>query len=353
MSRIALFSAVFMLAGWSAGAAELRLRGEATVASGMVRLADLADIAEADPEDVAALQRVLLFPAPGVGKERIVRRGEIVELLTLAEVDVKRYAFSGAEQVVIRRGAGVPPARTARGGQAAPSTVEQSVEHALVSYLEQHQPSNVAWNVAPAIPSRFLSPLKHAERITVAGGQAPFTGRQSFELIARVQGHERRFPIEADIAALPRAVVAVRPVGRGEVIRPDDVETKAIAASAAADERLLAREEVIGREATKGLTPGQPITAGQVQLQRLVHRGDKVMVHSVADGVSITTSGKATQDGALDEQVAVELEDPKRQIVARVAGPLRVEIGAAAAVPPPAAVPSPPATSIEPPGNKP
>ncbi|HUE72368.1 MAG TPA: flagellar basal body P-ring formation chaperone FlgA [Pirellulaceae bacterium] len=326
MVRVTFIAWVFILAGWSAVAAELRLREEATVAGGMVRLADVAVIADGD---AAELGNVLLCPAPGAGKERIIRRGEINELLSLAEVETKQLRWSGAEQIVIRRasGTGVRHAM-AKGNTKAGSTVEQSVQHALVSYLEMHQPGDVAWSVAPAIPSRYFSPLKEAERIEVAGGQAPFTGRQSFEIIAQVQGHERRIPIEAEVAALPRAIVALRPIAKGEVVRPEDVESRPLAADfAGSSERLLAREEVIGRETTRPLTPGQPITAADVQLPRLVHRGDKVTVRSLAAGISITTSGKAAQDGALGDSIPVELEDPKRQILATVAGPLLVQLG--------------------------
>lgn len=337
MLRITLIAWFFILAGWSADAAELVLRGDATVASGVVRLADVAQITGADPADAATLEGVLLFPAPSLGKERIVRRGEIVELLALAEIDVKSLFLSGADQIVIRRSTesaaarrtDISPAKMKNGINRSPGTVEQSVQHALVSYLEDRQPGDVAWSVAPAIPSRYLSRLKDAEQISVAGGQAPYTGRQSFEIVARVQGQERRIPIQADVAALPRAVVAARALGKGQVIRSEDIEVQPLATDVGNGERLLSRDEIVGREATKSLVPGQPITGSAVQMPRLVHRGDKVTVTSLAAGVSITTSGKATRDGALGDSVAVELEDPKRQILAKVTGPQSVEIGLA------------------------
>jgi hypothetical protein len=38
-----------------------------------------------------------------LGKERIVRRSEIAELLALTEVNIKEHPLSGADHVVIRR----------------------------------------------------------------------------------------------------------------------------------------------------------------------------------------------------------------------------------------------------------
>lgn len=325
MGRNALLAILLILAGRNAAGVELLLRSEAAVSGGMVRLSDIVDLGQADPADAEALKRVLLFPAPSAGRERTVRRGEVLELLLLSDIEVKRYTFAGAEQVIIRRGGGHSGAL--RGSNSPAGPVQQSVEHALVSYLQQHRGDDVAWSVAPAIPSRFLAPLKQADQITVVGGTAPFIGHQRLEILARVQGHERRIPIEADVAALARAVVAVRPVARGDVIGIDDLATNALEQGTIAHERLLSLDEVIGREAVTGLVPGRPITVSQVQQPRLVHRGDKVTVHSLAAGVSIATSGKATQDGAKGDVVAVELEDPKRQILAKVSGPLRVEIG--------------------------
>jgi hypothetical protein len=90
----------FILAGWSAEGAEVRLRPEAMVAGSIVRLSDIAEIGGPDS---ASLEDVPLFPAPGPGKERIVRRGEIAELLALCEIDDKLHRLTGADHIVIRR----------------------------------------------------------------------------------------------------------------------------------------------------------------------------------------------------------------------------------------------------------
>src|SRR5688572_22000342 len=217
MPRFVLLAIVFIVAGWSAEAAEIVLRQEATVTGGLVRLADVAE-----STDAAALANVILCPAPRVGQERVLRRSEIIELLALTEIEFSEHTFAGAEEVVVRRSgrAGISRPTNKGGTQSVPATVE----HALVSYLETQEPREVAWSVVPAIPSRYLGPLKDAERITVGGGLKPFTGRQSFEIIARIEGHDRRIPIEAQVAALLPTAVAVRAIAKGAVIKADDVE---------------------------------------------------------------------------------------------------------------------------------
>ena len=324
MPRFVLLAILFILAGASAEAAEIVLRPEATVTGGLVRLADVADLGKAEGVD-AALASVILCPAPRVGQQRILRRSEVLELLALSDVELSQLTLTGAQEVVVRRSERAGGSRHTK--QSGTGTVPDKVEHALVSYLEAQEPGELDWSVTPAVPSRYLGPLQDAERITVGGGLKPFTGRQSFEIIARIDGHDRRIPIEAQVAALLPAAVAVRPIAKGVVIQADDIEVQPLSPESADHERLLASKEVIGREARTAIGAGQPISADAVQLPRLVRRGDKVSVRSLAAGVSITTSGKALADGAQGESIPVELEDPKRQIIARVTGPARVEIG--------------------------
>ena len=58
----------------------------------------------------------------------------------------------------------------------------------------------------------------------------------------------------------------------------------------------------------------------------LVKRGGSVMVHALATGVRITTSGKSLADAAQGEGVLVELTDSKEKILAKVVGPQLVEV---------------------------
>ena len=60
----------------------------------------------------------------------------------------------------------------------------------------------------------------------------------------------------------------------------------------------------------------------------LVKRGGSVMVHALASGVRITTSGKSLADAAQGQSVLVELTDSKEKILAKVVGPQLVEVRA-------------------------
>jgi flagella basal body P-ring formation protein FlgA len=335
MGRTTVLLVVVGLTAGTAAAGELRLRDEAAVAGGMVRLADLAEISGLDASQAEPIAHLPLFPAPAAGKERVLRRGELLELLALAEIDPRQFTWSGADQITIRRsaeaaratGSQSPGAPARRGAARHRQPPAAAVEHALVCYLQQQGDGGVAWSVVPAIPPRYREPLANAEQITVASGQPPFTGRQSFEIVARIQGHERRIPIEADVTALPRVAVALRPIAKGELIERGDLELVALAPDSVGLDLPLPAEQVVGQEAVRVIQPGVPITMEMVQAPRLVRRGDQITIRSLAPGVAVTTSGKALQDGTLGEEIRIELDDTRQKLVARVSGAKSVELG--------------------------
>ena len=111
MQRIFLYSTLLTLAAWSAEAAEVRLKSEAVCSGAVVRLKDVAEIISADANEAAALAELQLFPVPSAGKSRSVRCGEIRELLTLSDVNLKAITFSGAKKLLVRRAETAAPVK--------------------------------------------------------------------------------------------------------------------------------------------------------------------------------------------------------------------------------------------------
>ena len=90
------------LVAFSARAAEVRLRPAATCGSGVVRLADVADIEAADAALAAALGEIPLCPAPAAGGERSLSQQEVRQLLALSGVERADVNVSGSDQVTIQ-----------------------------------------------------------------------------------------------------------------------------------------------------------------------------------------------------------------------------------------------------------
>jgi hypothetical protein len=89
---------------------EIRLRGAAEVSGPLVRLGDVAEIDGVQAADGQSLADLALFPSPGEGKSRLLRRQELIQLLSLCDMPVREWRFGGADTVEIRTGG--KPAKT-------------------------------------------------------------------------------------------------------------------------------------------------------------------------------------------------------------------------------------------------
>jgi flagella basal body P-ring formation protein FlgA len=96
------------LTSFSADAAEICLRVEHHCERVLVTLGDVADVRDASAAKAQALAQTELFPAPG--RMRMLRLGELRELLALASVDVAQHRFSGETAVTIYPAKAVRPA---------------------------------------------------------------------------------------------------------------------------------------------------------------------------------------------------------------------------------------------------
>lgn len=264
MPRILLYSTLLTLAAWSASAAEVRLKPEATCSGAVVRLKDVAEIIAADEGEAAALAELQLFPVPSLGKTRIVRKGEIRELLALSDVNMKAITLGGADKLVIRREGTSPVAKPPAAGAVAPT-----------AYIT---PST-------KVPSR----------------SSESTG---VELVP----------------------VAVRPLEHGAVLRATDLELRPAATRKGIESAPPKIEDLVGKELLRPLPAGQPVAREQVQSPRLVHRNDKVKVRAVAAGVVVSIAGKALEEGGQGDNVLVEDTTTKEKLVTRVTGFQVVEV---------------------------
>jgi flagella basal body P-ring formation protein FlgA len=140
-------------------------------------------------------------------------------------------------------------------------------------------------------------------------------------------------PAASPAAAVVLAVAAVRPVERGQVIQPGDVQLAAFPAKTANDRLLHDVELAVGQEATRSLAPGQPIDLQSLRPPVLVRRRDSVRVSVLAPGVRLTTNGVALEDGAQGEWVQIETRHSPEKLRARVCGPRQVEVYAGGAAP--------------------
>lgn len=124
--------------------------------------------------------------------------------------------------------------------------------------------------------------------------------------------------VQATASAEMEVPVLVRPISRGEIVSTDDLELRLVALGQEQQPIAESLESLVGMEARRTLAPGQPIVLSQVIAPDVIKRGQAVSIRYDESDLRITMSGKALQNGAKGEWIAVENSSSGRQIEGRV-----------------------------------
>lgn len=348
------FAAVLVASQWSAQAADIRVRSQASVSQGIVRLGDIADVITQDETEARLLEGIALVPAPDVEGTRVIKRQELQQLLNLSGIKLREHRFGGAEATQVQSSAAQPvaantivanrvaanydtiaevavakPAFAQAAEQAvspeqSEATVKGKVTAAVIAHLQVVSDVQAEWQAEVAFSPRVAKTLASESILKVEGGVSPWTGRQQFVLHVGNPAAPTRLPIEVEIAGTVRAVTASRLVEKGMVLSADDLQLQTVALKSGVtlvfDPTLL-----IGRETTRTLNPGQLLSQEHARSIRLVKRGEDIQVFSIGAGLQIVEPAKALADGSQGDSITVEFAD-RRKMTARVNGIRRAEV---------------------------
>lgn len=306
-------------------AAELQLRSECDCSSGLVRLADVAEIHASDPAEAKSLGEIELFPAPAAGNKAFVRAREIQDLLALRGINLSRHRLSGASQIEVRHGGGAKEAGVRLTASVTRRATDR-VSEAIIAHLRRQSPDGEGWQVELKLTDdqlRYVAASR--EELTAEGGEAPWTGRQQYVICVPSAGGERTFTVEAKINAAPLVVVATRGMQPGEIVQETDVKL-AMVKPGVVDAPFYRLEEVIGQETKRALVLDQAIEHEQIRSPLLVKRGEAVAVYARAAGIQVRTTGRVTQDGGRGDLIVVESISTRERFFARVTGIHEVEV---------------------------
>ncbi|MFH1268765.1 MAG: flagellar basal body P-ring formation chaperone FlgA, partial [Planctomycetota bacterium] len=276
-------------------AAELRLHSRCEVAGPVVTLGDVAEILTSDAAQGQQLAALELFPAPSTGQSRFVRQREIEDLLLLRGTNLLGLHFSGSGQVQIARLEKTPQVAPPR--QPAASVVrraERLVREAVVQYLQKQTSQEEPWSVQVELDDRNAQAIEAVsvagEKISIRGGQPPWTGSQRFEVLLESPGGPVRFEVQAKVALPPATVVTLRSLSRGAVIQPGDVTLQRNAQAAGQEEGFQSLDELVGKETTRAIPAGKVVERGFVRSPLMVRRGQVVTVHARRSGILVRTT---------------------------------------------------------------
>jgi flagella basal body P-ring formation protein FlgA len=298
----------------------------------------VAEIFAAGGQTSDDLGGIELFPAPS--RQRFLRLRELQDLLLLRGVDLTKHQLSGSSQVTIHRGGEKVAKKTVEKpvSSAAAKRAKRRLSEAIVACLAGQVSAELPWSVEFELSQdRARMVNSPRQKITVGGGQSPWTGIQRFEVtLATVEpgkpaaAEPRQFTLDVQVSLPAKMVVAVRSLSRGTIIGPGDVELRMDVQPGRGAKPLYSLDKVVGRQTTRSITAGQILQQESVQAPLLVKRGDVVTVYVRSGGIRIRTNGRSRDDGSLGDLIAVESMLDRKTFFAQVCAAREVEVFARA-----------------------
>jgi flagella basal body P-ring formation protein FlgA len=125
-----------------------------------------------------------------------------------------------------------------------------------------------------------------------------------------------------------QVLIATTPLAKGAVIKNADVrlETRDMAALPVAP--LTESSQAVGKLAKRALGIGTVISVNELQIPRLVRRGDRITILAAESGIEVRANGEALMDGAEGDRIRVRnsLTDKVIQATVMSAGLVQVNL---------------------------
>lgn len=291
------------------------LRPSAAVSGEIVRIGDLV-------ENAGPAGSTPVFRAPDLGTTGTVPVAQILEVMRphgLTTIDTR-----GLSEVAVTR----------RSRTIHPDDVKAALTEAIAQQMSQVPPKDLAITL-DRIPQEV-----HVEENITADVQIsrlafdPRSGR--FEAAIEIPGSEaaRRLGlrVSGSVVAMAETVVVARAVARGETLRANDLIIERRPRTQLGNDAFVSADSAIGMTPRRTLQAGQQLRAADLMKPDLVIRNDVVTLVFEAQGLTLSTRGKANSSGAEGDTVSVTNLQSKRIIQGVVTAPGTVSVSSSATV---------------------
>ncbi|MBL3557030.1 MULTISPECIES: flagellar basal body P-ring formation chaperone FlgA [Marinobacter] len=162
--------------------------------------------------------------------------------------------------------------------------------------------------------------------IEVSFSGDPWKTTQPSLLVSCEGSRPWRMFLPVSVSITGDAIVAARPLGRGERLTQSALRTDTVVVNAIRRGAITSEDQLVGMEMRRGVNTGTVFTPDLLLAPAAIERGDHVIISARSGNFSVNSRGKALASGAIGEQVLVENLSSSRTVRARVTAPGRVEI---------------------------
>jgi flagella basal body P-ring formation protein FlgA len=313
--KLAIATAALLALGAAAAAGPApehpKLKAEAVITGGIVRIGDLVD-------NAGIIARVPIFRAPDLGVTGTVSAEAVIEA-------VRPYALVGLDTGDV---AEVTVTRASRAISA--KTIEETVAQALAAQYPLGPAKDIVVHFERELRAIHVEPSAKGDPRVAYINYDSRSGRFDVTLdMPSGAGSHGTLHLTGRAAATAEVVTLLRPVERGEVIGSTDVVVERRPRADVGRDFIKDADHAVGLAARTAMQPGRPLRIADLMKPEVIQRNESVTLVYQVPGITLTVRGKATEGGAEGDVISVLNEQSKRTVQGVVAGPGRVVISAA------------------------
>jgi len=132
--------------------------------------------------------------------------------------------------------------------------------------------------------------------------------------------------VPVKVKVLQAVVVAVKPLSANQIIASSDVKLQQVDIGALRQGYINSIRQIVGQELKYPIAMGTVIKPKSVRAQKLVHRGEHIMLVALAGKMEVRMNGIALSDASLGQRVRVKNSSSKRVVEGVVDAPGIVKV---------------------------
>ena len=194
----------------------------------------------------------------------------------------------------------------ARGNQLADmNLIRQEAKEFVINQLEW-DPDRVDVDINYTGKKAILPPGKVTWSFKLPG-QKRRIGKVPFMAFIKVNDRvAKRIRLDAHITLTYELYRAVRPLKRGQVLQPHDIELATVKTDRKLRNIITRKDELIGHRLIHTLEAGEPVLNHMIRKIPLVKTGDRILLVAQKGALRVTAPGVVKENGFKNDMVKVE-----------------------------------------------
>lgn len=132
--------------------------------------------------------------------------------------------------------------------------------------------------------------------------------------------------VPSKVKVLKTVVVAARPLAAKQLIRQSDVKLQQIDIGSLRQGYLKNTHDVIGQKLKYPIAMGAVVNPNGVRPQKIVHRGEQILLVAIAGNMEVRMNGTALSDAGKGQRIRVKNSSSKRVVEGVVEAPGIVKV---------------------------